>query len=266
MTNEPPTELSENKATSEEAPDELSAVEKILGVFVAPHSTFKYLSRRPDFWTAFIVLVLAGIAFAMIATPKMIPLQIEAAIEGVQKSPGLTETDKSGAVEMIRKYTPIAAYVGAAVGTPIAAAIMWLLASAVVFFAAMFQGLDTDYKRVLGVLPWTAFPTLFSQALGTVVVSMREFTDVSQALDMRLMRPFSLMGLIPASIGMPKMVEFILGSIDPFYIWGIIITVIALEYANRCKRPQAIITTLVLTVLSLVLQASMAMLGTMGRS
>ena len=245
--------------------DELSAVDKIVGVFIAPASTFKYLAGRPDFWTPLIVLSLIGIAFAMMVLPKTMPVGQAAAIEKVQeqldKAPGTSEQDRAKTIEIVKKTSEISGYVAAIIGTPIAMGIMWVIMVAVIFFISLMQGLDTDFKRLLGVVPWASFVSFFSQGLQTWVMMSRDLTSMDQLQNMRYLKPFSLLGLFPETVELPKFVEGIFGTIDPFFIWYVILLIIAVQQANKCTRAQAAVSSLIYTALSLAAVGGLTVLG-----
>jgi hypothetical protein len=241
--------------------EELSVVEKIVGVFIAPVATFKYLARRPDFWSVFIVLSLLSIAAAVIVLPKTLPAQISLAVEKVQNTPGMPEEGRKAAIEMIPKITPIATYVGAVLATPIGLAVLFLLSAAILFFISLMQGLDTDFKRLLGVIPWASLIGLPSSIINAVILMMRDAMDKTQIMDLRYLRPFSLLSLIPQSVDLPRPVEMILTMIDPFYVWGIIVLVIAVQQANKSKQSQAVLSVTILTVLTLIAFGAMSLLN-----
>ncbi len=237
---------------------DLSVVEKVIGVYVSPVRTFKALAVRPDFWSALIIISLIAIAAAMLILPKTLPLIESMVAEQLQSSPGMTEDSIPVALNAIR----IMQYVQSTIGVVIGLAVAWLLGTLLIFFISLIQGLDTDFKRLLGMVPWISFVSILSQFTGVYVIMMRTLESIEQMQDMRFMRPLSLLQVIPDSVDLPVWQEALLAAIDPFYIWALIITVIALEYANRCTRTQAIVTTAIATIISLAIGASLAMLGT----
>jgi hypothetical protein len=237
---------------------DLSVVEKVIGVYVSPVRTFKALAVRPDFWSALIIISLVAIAAAMLILPKTLPLVESMVAEQLQSSPGMTDDQIPVALNAIR----IMQYVQSTIGVVIGLAVAWLLGTLLIFFISLIQGLDTDFKRLLGMVPWISFVSILSQFTGVYVIMTRTLESVEQMQDMRLMRPLSLLKVIPDSVDLPVWQDVILGSIDPFFIWALFITVIALEYDNRCTRTQAIVTTAISAIISLAIGAALAMLGT----
>ncbi len=261
----------------EEQIEELSIVEKIIGVYISPIATFKRLARRPDFWSAFIIVSLIWIAIQMVMLPTSMPLIESNTITQMQKSfaeQGLPEKDQTEAIGIIAKSMRILSYVGTVVGPPIGLAIGFLMMSGLIFLVSLGQGLDTDFKRLLGVMPWLSLISIFSEVAKTVVGMIRGITTFEQLTDMRYLKPFSLAGLIPQSVelspGTAAVVQ-VLGLIDPFFIWSTIVMVFALQAANRCTRSQAIVTTIVSTLIVIIIIAilifgGMALQGLAGKS
>ena len=258
------TDEAESSADSDsQGAEELTAVDKIVGVFVSPITTFRYLARRPDFWTAFIALALLSIALAMVVTPKVLPMAMNVTIDQLQNQPGMSDQDRAKAIEVVRKAIPIATYSQAILGTPIGLAVIWIISVALIFVIALIQGLDTDFKRLLGVYPWIGFISLFSAILQKLPLLTRELTSTQQMQDPRFLMPYSLLGLVPQTVELPRFVAAVLGMIDPFYIWSFVVTVIALEQANRCKRSQAILTTVIFYAISLAVAAGLMAVAAM---
>lgn len=244
--------------------EELSAVERIFGVYFAPVATFRNLAKRPNFLTPLIVLSLIIIALTVVVLPKTSPLTESYTIaqmqEGFEQS-GTPESEQEIAINVTKQIVRIGSYVGAVIGVPIILAVTWLLTAALIFFIAMFQGLDSDYKRLLGVVPWISFVTVLSQIVQTVLTLTRETTSFEQLQDMRFMRPFSLVGLVPGAVELPNWQTILLAAIDPFYIWSIVVMVFALEAANRCSRGQAVVTTIITMIITLAVTTALAMVG-----
>jgi hypothetical protein len=251
-------DVSSDEPKNVEEIEDLSVVEKITGVFVSPVSTFQYLARRPDFWTAFIVLSLIGIALAMAITPKIIPLSLAQGIEAIQNNPKITsDQDRQTAINITSKITPIAIYVGSIIGTPLNLALGFILSSLTVFLIGLIMGLNADFKRLLGVLPWLWFIRIFSSIIQTIIIMKTDITTMDQFQDFRVIKPFSAISLVPQSVELSKPIAAILSTIDPFFIWATIVMVFALQYANKSTRSQAITTTAIYLVLYLAATALM---------
>jgi hypothetical protein len=262
----------ESEAVDEEEgeeEEELSIAEKVIGVYIAPINTFKYLAQRPDFWTAFIILSLIGIAIGTVMLPRTLPIVQSGTVERMQESftaQGMSESEQATALSIMVKATRISTYVGAIIGPPIQYAIGWLLLTALVFFIALIQGLDTDFKRLLGVIPWLTFISIGSSISAAIRLMNTELVSMEQMQKLQMEMPLSVGALIPEGVNLPAFIDGILGLIDPFFIWSTVVMVFALQYANRCTRAQAITTTIIATIIILLVIAGMMTLGKMAQS
>lgn len=250
-------EFDDNEFIDDEDDEELSVAEKVIGVFISPGKTFKYLSERPDFWSAFIVISLVIIACGMLALPNQMPVLLSGIIAETQTSleaAGMSESEITDTISAMQNYMPYVFYGQAVLGQPIGILIVWLMLTLGVFFIGLMQGLKTDFKKLFGVLPWISFIGMLPvQIITTMIFMSGRITEMADMQNMRIIKPYSLAGLLPESVELPKFAMVVLGTIDPFYIWSLIIMVIALEHVNNCKRSQAIITTVIIAVIGLVL-------------
>ena len=259
----------ETEVTADEEPEEfdedeesedLSVVEKIMGVFVSPVSTFQYLAKKPDFWTPFILLTLFGITAGFLIMPVITQGGELAMAEAVSQATGSDEEAEQG-LAIAKKITGIAIYVGVFIGTPINVAIQCLIITALIFFIGMFQGMDVSFKRLIGVMPWTLVLPTIGSIINALMIMDVKITDVDMMKDVAFMKPFSLAGILPESLNLPVSLSTLAASIEPFTIWAWILVVFAVEAANRCNRSKAIATTIIYILISLVIGAGLAQAG-----
>jgi len=246
--------------------EDLSIVEKIAGVYISPAATFRQLSKKPDFWMALIVVSLVLIAVGMLAAPKIIPAQQALSAEMLPEflaDRGVPEEEIQQAVEMQVKGIPNGVYLGTIVGIPIMLAISWLILTVLAFFISLVQGLNTDFKRLLWVLPWIGLVSMLTEVVSGIVKMTADLSDPSKLNDLAFIRPLSLANVVPGSSDMPMFLQALLASIDPFFIWAAVLMVIALEAANTCSRAKAITTTVIVQVILLAAGAALAHVGNM---
>ena len=249
--NTPETEIIEE----EEEEESLSVVEKFIGVFAYPVKTFTYLAQKPDFISALIIISLISIGLNMISLPKTMPLyekQTIALLDKQMSAQSIPDNEKTKAMESALPMLRITYYVGKTLGVPIGLLIVWLLTSVLIFFIALGQGLDTDFKRLMGIIPWLSVVTLIQLIISIVIYHTADLSNVELEQDPYLLKPYSLLAFFPKSLGLPMMLQTLISSIDPFLIWSFILTVIALMKANRCTKTQAIITTAIATIIGIL--------------
>jgi hypothetical protein len=253
----------------DEESEDLSVAEKVIGVFIAPKSTFKYLAERPDFWSAFIIISLIIIALGMLTMNNLMPMMLSQTIQQTQEKlagTGMSDAEMTTTITALQKYMPYVFYGQAVIATPIGIVIAWLVMTLAVFFIGLMQGLKTDFKNLFGILPWLSFISMLPvKIIATVILFSGKITSIADMTNMRIMAPISVLGLIPQSVTLPKIVEGILSMIDPFFIWSMIVMVFALEYANNCKRSQAITTAVIIAILGIIVGGLMAGMAGMGQ-
>jgi len=259
---EPPATEDEEFDEFEEEYEELTLVEKVVGVFASPVSTFRYLADHPDFWSAFLITGLVAIALGLLAMPKMMPVQEGIAITQTMsqlQEAGMSEAEQTSTLEVTRKVLPWVFYGQAILGPLIMLPILWFLTAIIAFFTALIQGLAADFKKLMGTVPWLMLIFGLSNVIYTVKIMMTANFGEEQLMDMRFLRPISALALVPESVDLHPFVTGLLSQIDPIFIWYVIVMVIALEAVNKCKRGQAILTTAVVNVLMLLGFAAIAM-------
>lgn len=249
--NEEPEEFDEDEES-----EDLSVVEKIMGVFTSPVSTFQYLSKKPDFWTPFILVSLITIAAAFLVMPVTQPVTEMAAAEEFQKL-GMDDAEQALAMNVVRIFI----YTISAIGPPIGLAISFLLMCAVIFFISLFQGHDTDFKRLLGVVPWITIVSSIGSLINALMIMGIDITNAADMQNPAVMKPFSLAGILPESLNLPVSLSTLAASIEPFTIWAWILIVFAVEAANRCNRSKAIVITIIYILISLAIGAGLAEAG-----
>jgi len=237
--------------------EELSVVEKIMGVFISPVSTFRQIAKKPDFWTPLIVLSLIGIATTFLSMPIMLQGSDLALSEQMGQIAGMPGEEQSMA--MIQNVMRITMYISAVLGPPINFTLQWLIGCGIIFFIGLFMGLDTDYKRLLGVVPWSFFMMTVGTIINSIMHIGAEVTSASQMRDPAFLKPFSIAPYIPENL--PFWMKAVGAMIDPFSIWTAIAIVFAIEAANKCKRDQAIVITIIFIILAVAIQAGTAQLG-----
>jgi hypothetical protein len=254
--------VDEGKDLDEDEDEDLTAVEKITGVYTSPDATFKYLSLKPDFWTAFIVISLISIALGMIAMPKMLPAMEEGAVTQMapmfQGSP--EEQDAQMAIGL--KTVRIMAYVQAFLA-PIGYLIAWLIYVVLIYFIGMVMGHDVHFKRLWGVVPWATFISILGQIATTAVIATRESFTMAQLQDMHIVKPYSALAIVPSTTEIPYFVEAILASIDPFLIWGFFVLAFAVFHSNKCSRAHAYMVTGITIAIMILGGAGLAAMGHM---
>lgn len=236
----------------DEEDEELTIVEKIIGVFTSPSKTFAYISEHPDFWWPLIIISLIMIGASVLVMPKMMPLIQDTMVESIRGNPGMDEATKDAAVEQMVPYIPAIAY-GQLGFIPIMMGFSWLFSALIVFLTGLGQGLQVEFKKLMGVIPWLGFISMLSETAKSIYLfSLKELPD-GIITNPGLAKPFSAAALVAGNPDTPSWLGVFLSAIDPFTIWATIVMVTALQHANKCTRNQAIVTVVVTTIIGLLI-------------
>jgi len=237
--------------------EELSVVEKIIGVFISPKKTFNYLADHPDFWWPLIIISLIMIGTSVMIMPKMMPIMQAQAVQGIINNPDMSESQRDETMAMIQKYVPIGAYVQVGL-LPLFFAIAWLISTLLVFLTGLVQGLEADFKKLIGVIPWLSFISMISEVGKSIVIFMMSEVPDDLTKNPEIAKPFSAAILLANNPDAPVWLKLFLSSIDPFTIWSVIVMVVALEAANKCTRSQAIVTVAIVTIVGLLIMLGLS--------
>jgi len=260
MENTPMDENANNELDDEldgDEDEELSVVEKIIGVFISPKKTFSYLADHPDFWWPLIIISLIMIGTSVMIMPKMMPIIQAQAIEQITNNANIPEADREQTIAMIQKFIPIQAYVGVGL-IPVGVAIAWLVETLLIFLIGLIQGFESDFKKLIGVIPWLSFISMISEVLKNIIIfTMSEMPD-DLVKNPAIAKPFSAAILLANNPDTPVWLKTFLTAIDPFAIWSVIVMVFALEAANKCTRSQAIVTVVIVTIVGLLIMLGLS--------
>jgi len=189
----------------------------------------------------------------------MMPLMQAQAVQGIINNPDLSESQREETMAMIQKYVPIGAYVQVAL-LPLFFAIAWLISTLLIFLVGLIQGLESDFKKLIGVIPWLSFISMISEVLKNIIIfTMSEVPD-DLMKNPAIVKPFSAAILLANNPDAPVWLKMFLTSIDPFTIWSVVVTVFALEAANKCTRSQAIVTVVIVTIVGLLIMLGLSFL------
>jgi len=147
-------------------------------------------------------------------------------------------------------FAPIGVFIGLLLG----GAILWLL-------VLLFAGGDAKFKTLLSVATYSAIPSILLQAAGLVVLNMKGVGAVSSLQDLR--PPLGLDLLLPDATGF---VGAVLAGINPFSIWGMILTAIGISTTHKTSKGSGYTVAIIAMVVGVLIGALFAGLGSRGAS
>ncbi len=225
-----------NSQVSQQQPNEMGFIEKLIGIFVNPVKVFKDIKNNPKILMPFIFVSILTIIVAYISMPlteltqeKLSMLTLER--YGVDL---MQEQDTSGAIS---RWSILLAPVGVLVGWLIGSFFLWIMCKILRGKANMKQVLSLN----IHVMMLTTIGTLIAAPFGLFLN-----TDVSV---------FSLAILFPNGT-MESFGYNMLYTLNLLGIWGTIITAMGLAVINEFSNTKGYIASIIIYVLSILLAAA----------
>ena len=131
--------------------EELTIVQKIVGIFMSPAKTFASIDLSPG-WVVPLALILAvNLVFVYFANDiileETLVQQEEAMIDR-----GMDPEEIDGALTQVERFTPISVWVFSIIGPPI---ILAIVSGVFLFVGNIILGGKTSFKKVLSITAWS---------------------------------------------------------------------------------------------------------------
>ena len=212
---------------SAETPERTNSVRRIFGALFSPKATFESIVRRPTWLLPLLLLTVLAVVIVGIFThrggwPSFFEKQM-ATNTRIQQMPA---DQQQRVIEAQLKYGPPVAYVEAAI-IPFLAVLV--VASV---FLGVFKGLagaQFGFKTSLGIVSYASVPGLIGQLLAILVLCIKDASTVD------------IQNVVASNAGAflssnsPKWMMALLGSLDIFSFWFMILMAIGYSAAAPKK-------------------------------
>jgi hypothetical protein len=219
-------------AAMEEPPK--SFLQRLVGVYVSPGSTFADVARRPDFLVPLIIAILAYVTvtetlLARIGMARIVRQSIEQSSRGSTMSPEQMQQ----AVEQGAKYGAVIAHLSGVLGPPVVLLVMAGLG--LLIMNAIF-GSQLNFKTAFAV---TCYANLVGVLGAVIALAMILLADPDQVNAQNVMPTNPGFFFNPRETSKPLL--SLLNSLDIFSIWLIALLGIGFSAAvNRKVKPATI--------------------------
>ena len=225
----------------------MGAVWDLFRVLVEPTPVFEGLRERPKFIVPALVV---GVLFAILGY-LMLPFRL------ASMAPQMAQVaaQNPNAAAQMAKFQSFGVYL-----TPIFVILFLLVVAGVLWLLVMLvAGGDAKYRLLLSVATYTALPALLLQVAALVVLKMKGVETVTSPLD--LQPPLGLNLLAPSASGF---MAGVLAGINPFTIWGMILTAIGVQVTHKTSKGSAYTVAIVVMLLGVLLGGVGAMFASKG--
>lgn len=234
---------------------EESALGRVIGVLVAPRRTFEALARRPT-WLAPLLLLVVAVALdnAVIAhKTDFLEIAREARARGGEEADDAQLAAVAALMQQVA--VPFAAFT-LLVSMFLLALVAWVALQLVGGELSFTQSLGTTMH---GMVPWIlAMAFSLPDLLARPSFSEADLQRIGFLFPSSL--PTSLASLAPAGTGLP--VTTLLGSLDLFSLWSIVLLTLGFSVAARVSKTTAAATVLTLWAVYLLGKAGWVLVGT----
>jgi hypothetical protein len=235
--------MSEEIPVNTDAAPEMSAMQKIIGIFTSPRQTFEAIDQNPTWLLPFLI----GVVVFLIFQTLTVDIQMAERMEMMEAQGQLSAEQLEAA--RTQMSGPMK-YAGLIFG-PIFWLIMILVMAAIFYVAAnLMIGGDSSYKKVFAIICWSGLVGTLSLIVMTLLI-ISKGTMQGVALDLTVF-------LDTPPIGGEKSALYrIFSNLNVFTIWNVVLWIIGLSVSYKAPTKKAAIPILSLwgiwIVLSVVL-------------
>jgi Yip1 domain len=237
---------------------QVSLIQSLIGIFVEPGSTFESMKLKPKFLIAGILSILMFSVYQVSVIQKVgFKNIVKAEINGSPFTDSMSKEDKEKIIES--NSQPVFEYVRYVV-SPIVLVIMFLIGGLIYWLAANAMGGSMTFAKGLSVWVYSSLPFwILFWTLNLIVLLIKTVDDIDPVAA-------SQKGLVTASPAMlidgksMPLVATLLGSIDLFQIWGVVLAAIGLRIMGGLSNVSAWSIVITLWVIGLIARIIMTLI------
>jgi len=220
--------MSDVAVQAPEVPERVNPIARIFGVLFSPKATFESIARRPTWFAPVVVLCLIFLAVVVIfghrgGWPSYFQKQLANNARFQQASP----EQQQQAYEMESKLGPRVAYAEAPVVPPL---IVVIVAAVFLGVFNLLAGAKLSFKTSMGIVSHAWMANAVSGLFGILIVAIKDPTTI----DLQNIVASNVGAYLPN--GSAKWLVSLLGSIDIFSIWTMILMAIGFSVAAGQKK------------------------------
>ncbi len=241
-------EQSVNPNLTESVPEtkNLNVMQRIIGVFVSPGSTFAHLDRKPDWLIPLILIIIATVIFTYFIMPIALPEQME-----LQRQKML---DMGMSQEQIETNMAVGERIGkimGLVGAVVSPGIMMLLFSLFLWFIGnVLLGGKTTFIKMFSVVTYTSLIGVLDMMIKLPLILYKDTMDIH----------ISLAAVLSDDQAHTLMYR-VCQALDIFNIWKFVVLAIGFGVIYKFSMKNAGMTMFVLFFIYTLLSVGMLQLA-----
>ena len=200
----------------------MGAVLDLVRVLFSPSEVFERIREKPVWFVPAIALSILATVIGYLFLPYRL-----ASMAGNMAKAAAQNPNAPAQIETFTRYGVFATPIFMLLILLVIAGVLWLLVT-------LFAGGEARFGTLLSVATYTALPSILLQAATLVVLKMKGVESVTGPLD--LQPPLGL-NLLAPNVG--GFVSGVLASINPFTIWGMVLTAIGIRVTQRSSKGSA---------------------------
>jgi hypothetical protein len=219
-----------NPSVEPSSVNEMSTMQKIIGIFTAPRNAFEAIDKNPTWFLPFII----GVVFFLIFQFLTMDIQTNYRLEMMEARGDIPAEAMDAARAQMQG--PVK-YIGFVAG-PIVMLIMIVIIAALFYVAGnMMTGGDTSFKHIFAMVNWAGLVGCISLIIMTLLI-VNKGTMHGVALDLSIL-------LDTPAVGESKSILYrILSKFDIFVIWQIVLYIIGMSVAYKSSIQKAAVPIL----------------------
>lgn len=234
--------MTEPQSQTQQPGGAMSALLDLLRVLYEPDAVFGRVAQRPRFLMPFLGLVAVQIVIGVINLPYL-----QAGIRAQMATSGAPQTGGPDPASF--------AIIGVAF-VPIIIGIILLLSAFILWMLVSLMGGEGKFKTLLSVTTYAAVPSvILLSIIGTIVLRMQGIGEMSSPSDLQPSLGLDL--LIPAS----GFLGAVLKTINPFSIWGLVLTAIGIAVTHRMPKSSAYTVAAISFVIGVLIAGAFGAMG-----
>ena len=190
-------------------------------VLYEPGAVFGRVAEKPKFLAPFIGVAIIAIILGYLMLPYQQAAMASKMAEIAQQNPQAAENAKK--------------FVGVGIlFAPVVYGIILVIIASVLWVLVSIFGGEGKWVTLLSVTTYTSITALLLQAIGLVVLMMKGVDQVSSPTDLQ-----PALGLNLLAPGTKGFLGAVLGGINPFGIWGMVLNAIGVQVTHKTTKGTA---------------------------